>query len=222
MIKEENLKTEIWIYDHNWDDIPFRAAKYPQTILDDPKAVKFADGIAFHHYSALGWSSPKMMKKFRKKYPSIPFYFTEGSVFSLWGALRLARYLRYGSSSYNGWVSILDTEGNPNNGPFNPSQTLIQRQPKTNTCIKGFDYYMHVHFMRFIRAGARYLHAKRPRRWGFEIIAFQNKDSQKVVVAINRRRWKRNITIKLGKWSIRTRLRPRSINTILINKIINS
>ncbi len=209
-------KTQIWIYDHNWDDIPRRPAQYPQTIMDDPEAAKYADGIAFHHYSALGWSSPKLMRKFRKKYPKIPFYFSEGSLFGIWGAMRLARYIKYGSSSYNGWVFMLDTQGQPNNGPFNASNTMIQRDEKQNSVIINFDYYMYCHFTRFIKQGAKVLNEKRNRKRHYETLVCKNPEGEIICVVINKSKRERSFIIEIGGQSFNAVLLPMSINTFKI------
>jgi glucosylceramidase len=205
-IKSAKLNTEIWCYDHNWDDIPGRAARYPHIVLNDPQAAQYVSGIGFHHYSALGWSNPKLMIKHRKMAAKdVPFYFTEGSLswtakgapkfFSGYMVLRLVRYLRYGSSSYNGWVPILDTEGNPNDGPFKAKESIIQRDAQTNTLIINNDYYWHGHFSKYIQRGAYCIHIEKPSWKDLEMIAYLNPDKSIVLILVSKAWDNRKCTI---------------------------
>ena len=211
---KHQISTEIWCYDHNWDDLPFRAAKYPQNVCQDPRCSQFIKGVAFHHYSALGWSSPKLMKKHRKKIPHIPFYFSEGSVFGLWGAMRLARYIKFGSSSYSGWVTFLDTKGGPNNGPFKASNSLIQRDSNTNKIIINFDYYMYTHFSKFIPSGSTVLKTHHKKRRGFEILVIKTPYLNYVVITINKSMKKRVLNIS-GCVEAKYSMLPNSITTTI-------
>ncbi len=212
---EADLKTEIWCYDHNWDDIPGRPAKYPQNIVKDPNTAKFLGGVAFHHYSALGFSNPRLMIKHRKKMPNVPFYFTEGTLFGLWGALRLIRYFRYGCQSYNGWVPMIATDGTPNNGPFKANKSLIQLEvPEKKLTINFNHYYPFIHFSKFIKHGAYLIDSIKTRSRGFEFISFINPDNTISAILINKRRKTRSVKIEWKEQNLIVMMKPNSITTL--------
>jgi O-glycosyl hydrolase len=212
------LTTEIWAYDHNWTDLPSRPAVYPQTIMKDPNAAKYVKGIAFHHYAVGGWGNPKTQLKLRQLMPSVPFYFSEGSLFGLWGALRLTRYLKYGSSSYSGWVPMLDTEGKPNNGPFKGAhRSIIQRKVPENELIVNFDYYMYLQFSKYIHTGAKLINSSINKKRGYEFIAFLNPDNSIVSVITNKANKARNINVEWNKKYIVVELLKNSITTLQWN-----
>ena len=128
--RRHGLPTRIWCYDHNYNartrgDDPGLA--YPRTILRDPQAAQFVSGVAFHGYAG----EPAGMSVFHQEFPHVPLYFTEGSVFGIKGGVELIEKLRNWASGYNAWVTILDDNGKPNNGPFDASRTIITLDPKT-------------------------------------------------------------------------------------------
>jgi O-glycosyl hydrolase len=212
-LKRAGLSTEIWCYDHNWDDIPFRPSHYPHKILQDQEAAKYVKGIGFHHYSALGWSNPKLMLKHRKR-TTVPFYFTEGSLFGLWGAMRLSRYLKFGARSYSGWVPMIDTEGHPNNGPFHATNTILQRKVPGNTIQINFDYYMFCHFSKFIQTGAIVLDSMHSRMRGIETLCVKNPTGEIISIITNKSKKSRKLEIKINEGIFSIELQANSITTI--------
>src|SRR3954468_3074266 len=84
LFSDLNLKTKIWCYDHNYNLEPkgdSDGLNHTRTILRDPSAAAFVDGIAFHHYEG----QPDGMTVFHNEYPTKPIHFSEGSVFSIYG-----------------------------------------------------------------------------------------------------------------------------------------
>src|SRR5207247_9917467 len=56
--RRRGLRTQIWCYDHNYNLEPKEDSAglaHPRTILRDPAAAGFVDGVAFLHYSGQ-WS----------------------------------------------------------------------------------------------------------------------------------------------------------------------
>jgi glucosylceramidase len=218
-INNAKLKTQIWCYDHNWDDIPFHPTHYPQVIMQDINAAKFVQGIAFHHYSMLNriHSNPKLMQLLRKNIPNTPFYFTEGSLFGLQGSLRLSRYIKYGSSSYNGWVPMIATDGTPNNGPFHAKRTFIQRNIADNSLLLHFEYFLYKQYAKFIHRGAQVVEIYHNKIRGFESLALQNSNGSKVCIFTNSLKKIRKILLKVNSPSnqiLAFELKPQSISTI--------
>ena len=62
------LTTKIIAYDHNCDD-----PGYPETVLSDPDAFKYADGSAFHLYAG----DISALSTVHNAYPTKNVYFTE-------------------------------------------------------------------------------------------------------------------------------------------------
>lgn len=149
------LSTKIWSYDHNFNvettaDGTDPGLPYPRCVLSDPTAAQFVAGVAFHGYAG----EPSGIRQFLNEFPHVPVHFTEGSVFGPQGGRLLIEYLRNGASSYNGWVTILDESGKPNNGPFPASRTCITLNRQKGDVTYHYDYYQYGHFFRFLRRGA--------------------------------------------------------------------
>ena len=181
--RRHGLKTKIWCYDHNYNVKPTGAdpgLDYPRTILNDPAAAAFVSGVAFHGYAG----EPAGMATFLKQFPQVPLHFTEGSVFGIAEGLKLADILRNGASSYNAWVTMLDDHGQPNNGPFEASRTILTLNPETKTVTEHFDFLLYTHFMRFIQRGAVRIEStagKNPVR----SVAFRNPDGNLSLMVVN-------------------------------------
>ena len=160
---QAGLTTKIWCYDHNYNTSPSKdgddpGVDYPRTILLDSAASRYVSGVAFHGYVG----KPSAMSLFREEFPGTPLHFTEGSVFGPRGGRRLVELLRNWASSYNGWVTMLTTDGKPNNGPFRASKTCVTVNPEYSQVSYHYDYYQYGHFFRFIKRGGS---SRRFRRW---------------------------------------------------------
>jgi beta-glucosidase len=139
---------EIWCFDHNWNTL-----FYPRTILNDSTSYQYVSGTAFHGYRG----QPTAMTELHEQFPDKDIYFTEGSTFGIRGAIKIVEILRNWARTYNAWVTILDTELQPNAGPFNPQPTMIQidaQQPNDQEIIYNFEFFMYGQFSKFIRRGA--------------------------------------------------------------------
>jgi glucosylceramidase len=98
--RRHGLRTLIWCYDHNYNAQPRGddpGIAYPRTILRDPQAAQFVDGVAFHGYAG----GPSGMSVFHREFPNVSLYFTEGSVFGITGGVELIKRLRNHASAYS-------------------------------------------------------------------------------------------------------------------------
>ena len=236
--KENGIETRIWCYDHNFNversgDDP--GLPHPRIILSDPEAAKYVDGTAFHHYAG----TPDGMTLFHNEFPDKDIYFTEGSAFRTNGAIRLITYLRNWSRSYNGWVTMIDNHGKPNNGPFRASRTCITLNSEKLTADYHFDYYMYGQFMKFVKRGAVRIHsdqvtekpatvpfrkATRRRRGGrssdkeakkFANVAFRNPDGAIVLIAANADASAKQFKIVWNGLTIKPTLSAKSVATYI-------
>lgn len=169
------IKTQIWCYDHNLNNL-----NYPRTILSDPRAARYVEGVAFHPYAG----SPADMGAFHDEFPEKRVFLSEGSMFGVEGAIQIMEFLRNWASAYHAWVTVIDTEGNPNNGPFKTTDTCVTLDPKSLTVSYHFDYYMYGQFMKFIRPGAVRIESTAP-EGPLSHVAFRNREGSFVLVVAN-------------------------------------
>jgi O-glycosyl hydrolase len=175
----------VWCWDHNFNDLDF-----PRSVLSDPAAARFVEGTAFHHYEG----QPAAMTTLKNEFPEKDIFFTEGSTFGVRGAVKMIEYLRNWARTYNAWVTVLDDEQKPNNGPHSASPTCIVRNRETNTVEYRFDFYMYAQFMRYIQRGAvRIGSGEGTSR--FANVAFENPDGAIVCVVANAGGSERAVTI---------------------------
>lgn len=172
---KHGLDTEIWCYDHNFNNL-----WYPRHILQDPEAARYVDGTAFHPYVG----TPADMGAFLPEFPDKPVYLSEGSTFGIDGAVDIIAFLRNGASTYNAWVTVLDSNGEPNNGPFEASDTPVEIDADTLEVTYNLEYYVYGQFMKFIQRGAKRIGTSAPETAPAHI-AFANPDGSIVVVAAN-------------------------------------
>lgn len=210
----EGIETEIWSYDHNFNVQPTPdgddpGIQYPAAVLSDPAAAKFIGGVAFHGYAG----QPEGMSEFHQQFPAVPIHFTEGSVFGPAGGRKLIGYLRHWASSYNGWVTLLTADGQPNNGPFRASRTCVTLDPETLQVTYHYDYYQYGHFFRFIKRGAQRIGADGGDRT-LAGVAFENPDRQLVLVLVNSGRREREVTVGWEQHLAKVTLPRRSVATL--------
>lgn len=137
--------TKIWCFDHN-----FNTLFYPKEVLSDPEAAPYVDGAAFHNYGG----RPSAMTELHDQFPDKRMVFSEGSTFGVRGGAQIVEILRNWASTYNAWVSMLDSELQPNAGPFRPSPTMIEMNAETLKPTFRYEYYLYGQFSKFIRRGA--------------------------------------------------------------------
>lgn len=202
VFEREGLDTEIWCWDHNWHLLDF-----PRTILNDPEAAAFVDGVAFHLYEGDVTAQTELHMEF----PDVPIYFTEGSTFETRGAVEIIQILRNWSRSYNAWVVMLDENRLPNNGPHDASETMIVLQDDL-TVRYTFDYYMYGHFMKFIPRDSVRIESS-PSTRDFGQIVFERPDGTFVMVAANPSEEPVAFTVEAGDTSFTDVLYPRRVAT---------
>ena len=205
LFRENNVKTLIWCWDHNWNKLEF-----PRAVLSDAQAAQYVDGTGFHLYEGKVTAQAKLKEEFPDKH----IYFTEGSVFRASGAIRLTDILRNWSRSYNAWVIMLDEHHKPNRGPHSASATCVEMLDG-GTVRYNFDYYMYGQFMKFIRRDAVRVESTRPEIRTFGNVAFVNPDGTAVLVAANAARDAQPFAVQCGEKMFKTELPAGSVATYL-------
>ncbi|MCC7373176.1 MAG: hypothetical protein IT581_00870 [Verrucomicrobiales bacterium] len=212
-LRRAGLKTRIWCYDHNYNleskgDDP--GLPYPRAILSDPKAAAYVDGVAFHGYVG----DPEGMSQFHSEFPKVPIHFTEGSVFTLWGAHDLIQRFRNWATSYNAWVIMLDEQGRPNNGPFPATHATLKLHSDTLRVEELFEFDNYGHFSKFIQRGAVRV-ASDPASTDLNHVAFRNPDGSMVLVLANTTKEAKNVSVEIEGRNFEFSAPGRSVQTLV-------
>ena len=173
-----NLKAKLWILDHNFD----MALDYGGKILADPEAYAATDGVAFHEYEGNIYN----MSTLHGLYPAKDMLFTERAIWGVQGMNAILKIFRNWSCSYNWWVTMLDQNAKPNNGPFASGPTLLI-QDTANPDHTWFipEYYLFGQFTKFIRPGARRIFSQYGSVDTVTNVSFLNPDGSIVAVVVN-------------------------------------
>lgn len=207
------LKTKIWCYDHNYNLQPSddsAGLSHPRLILRDPRAAGFVDGVAFHHYAG----EPTGMTVFHEEFPRWPIYFTEGSVFSIHGAHDLIERLRNWACTYNAWVTMLDENGRPNNGPFPATSAILKLHTSTLQVEELFEFYSYAQFMKFIPRGAVRIEST-PGAEEFDNVAFRNPDGSFTLIIVNTTRSAKPFAVECRGKSFQSTMGAESVATFV-------
>ncbi|RXZ84027.1 glycosyl hydrolase [Paenibacillaceae bacterium] len=188
------IATQVWVHEFNIYDWE----RQNRQIYTDPEAYALSDGTAFHDY----WGHLSSMTAAHEAYPDKPIYMTERSVWGTRGADRIIQYFRNYARSYNAWVTLLDTRGQPNVSSTAAGRTLvtIDADNADNYTI-NFEAHMMGHFSKFIKRGALRLESnyfdasydshvpkmngEEEQRPGVSNIAFKNDDGTIVMIVVN-------------------------------------
>jgi beta-glucosidase len=138
------IAPELWAFDHNLDD----ARQFLQGF--DQRSLAALSGIAIHDYEG----DLEVMTELKDAYPQKTVHLTERSVWGTEGADRIVRYFRNWCSSYNAWVTMLDSNIGPHQFWMTPDTTLyVRRQFSSDEFWATPDLYMLGNFARFVRPG---------------------------------------------------------------------
>jgi O-glycosyl hydrolase len=205
LFADANVDPLIWCWDHNYNMVEF-----PRTILSDPKAAKYVDGTAFHFYEG----EPEAMTELHEEFPDKHIYFTEGSAFGPRGAVTIIKIFRNWARSYLAWVTMLDQDRKPNNGPHHASPTAIMLNTNDMSIEYRFDYYMYGQFSKFIDRGAvRVASTEGDHR--FNNVAFRNPDGKMVLVVANNQRGDETVEVRCAGKTFRAELPGRGVATFV-------
>jgi glucosylceramidase len=182
-LAEHDLKTKIWILDHNYNLWGRAVAE-----LDNPVLRKYCDSVAWHGYVG----KPEMMTRVHDADPDVQMYWTEGGSdynkpdyltdWSKWGRT-FTGILRNWCRSITGWNFALDEHGRPNIGPFSCGG-LVTIHSQTREITRSGQYWTFAHFARTIRRGARRIDSTSAIA-DLHHVAFINPDGSRVLVVTN-------------------------------------
>jgi glucosylceramidase len=173
------LDTQIWVFDHNFDIGP----AYATTILGDAASAAAANGVAWHDYAG----DPSAMTTVHDAFPSADMFFTEKTLWGVAGVERAAQYIRNWSRTYVSWLTMLDQDGKPNNGP---NSGKVRRFVKATT-YAGAEYwptaehYLFGLYSKFVQRGAKRISSTTGTPTTVTSVAFLNPDSSIATVVMN-------------------------------------
>jgi len=211
-LAEQNLKTQIWILDHNYNLWGRVVAE-----LDNPGLRKYCDSIAWHGYVG----KPEMMSKVHEAYPDAEMYWTEGGSdynkpdyltdWSKWGGT-FTGILRNWCRSITGWNLALDEHGRPNIGPFSCGG-LVTIHSQTREITRSGQYWAFAHFARTVHRGARRFDSEGTIS-RVSHAAFKNPDGSRVMIVTNSGP-AQELTIEMGAMQAKLSVDSDSLTTLL-------
>jgi O-glycosyl hydrolase len=196
---EAGIKTEIWIFDHNYD----LADQFVEPMLNDSETVKAINGVAMHDYGG----SIDILADYYRKYPEMPFYLTERNVTSVPEMTRLVNELRAGAKSYIQWSVMSDNYGGPHqflgnpfhyDRPLQPEHLAVLYNNRDNPDEWGTAkaYGIYGQFTKFIRPGmVRIDSTKGDEKWISNVAFIDDKNGDVTVVLVNQTENEQPLTI---------------------------
>jgi glucosylceramidase len=184
------LDTRVWVYDQNFDV----GVDYARAIFADPAALAATDGVAFHDYAG----DPSAMSTLHALYPDKDVFFTEKALWGVAGMDRAAQYFRNWARSYVSWVTMLDQDGLPNDGPNSEKPRRFVR----SLTYAGDEYYpTPEHYLfglysRFVLPGARRIESTYGSADSVTDVAFLDPDGTIVTVVINQTATVQEVTLR--------------------------
>ena len=211
--EKNNIKTKIWIVDHNYNLWGRAIAE-----LETPDVRKYTNAIAWHGYAG----KPEWMMRVLQAYPEVEMYWTEGGPdytdpnylkdWTTWTTTFIG-ILRNGCRSITGWNLALDEHGKPNIGPFNCGG-MVTIHSQTKEITRSGQHWAFAHFSRFVKRGSHRLEST----GGGEIAhaAFQNPDGSRVLVLANSGPG-REVEIRVGQQSTTVQMGQNTVATLTWN-----
>jgi glucosylceramidase len=174
-----NIDTKILLWDFNTNG----ALAYMQPILDDPAAKAAVYGSAFHGYS----HRDDVMSQVHDAFPDKAIMFTERTYWGIHGMERIANIFRNWAVSYNGWVTMLDSNKAPEQWTGTPGPTMLIRDagnPDNYWALP--EYYLLQHFSRLVQRGAKRIYTSPgDAEKNVTRLAFLNPDNSIALVVMN-------------------------------------
>lgn len=206
-LRERTLSTKILIYDHNYDKV----FNYADAILQDEAAYAAVHGTAVHGYSV----GIEHLDRLQQKYPDKGIYFTEKAYWQTSGMREIAEIFRHGSRSYLGWVTMLDSELQPEKWTGTPGPTMIiQNAEQRDEYLLRPTFYMLGQFSKFVeRDAVRIASTKNIADQMLTEVAFLNPDGSVVLVLVNEAQKEKTLEVEVGDYYFEARLPARTVAT---------
>lgn len=223
--EENNIDTEIIIWDHNWDE-----PEYPLEVLADDDAKDYVAGTAFHCYAG----EPGNQSYVNNAHPDKGIWFTEcsggewGTDFGdnlVWNMENLViGTIRNWSKSVLLWNMALDENFGPITPPEKEDDTrdtagcadcrgVVTIDSETNEVTKNVEYYVLGHASKFVEPGAKRIESSELVGRGIENVAFMNPDGSKALLVMNTSNSPQSFKVRWGSQSFDYELETGSVAT---------
>ncbi|GGY30238.1 glucosylceramidase [Rhodanobacter panaciterrae] len=211
-------KTHLLEWDHNWDK-----PEEPLSVLADPDAARYIDGVAWHCYSG----SPYAQSKVHRAYPKKDAYITEcsggdwassanGELLWFTRDLLLAG-LRQWARGVVYWNLALDEKHGPHFGGCDACKGVVTIDSSTGEVSRNDEYYAFAHFSRFVLPGAVRVGSSETDK-GIENVAFRNAaDGSIVLVMVNSNTSTRHVSVREDRTGFQYTLPAQSVATFVWN-----
>ncbi len=180
-LKKAGLDTRIIIFDHNWDLID-----HPLTVLSDPKAAEYVDGVAFHCYGG----DVSAQSRMHDAHPDKGIWFTEcsgGGWATDFGSnlgwninnLVIGNFRNWGNSVML-WNLALDEHDGPQNGGCGDCRGVVTINSQDGSVKYNEEYYVLGHVSKFVDPGAYRVQSSDE----IKNVAFVNPDGSLVMIVL--------------------------------------
>ena len=196
LLQAKGLKTQIFEWDHNWDE-PWS----PLAMLSDATARKFVSGVAWHCYAG----DVSAQSQVAQHFPELDVWFTEcsgGEWKPQWAETLpwITRNLvigsvRHGARGVLMWNLALDPAYGPHLGGCTDCRGVVTIDPKTGGITRNIEYYAFGHASRFVQQGARRVDSSGGPE-GLDHVAFTNPDGSTVLIVCNSAAVARRFTVQ--------------------------
>ncbi|GLQ50511.1 glycoside hydrolase family 30 beta sandwich domain-containing protein [Dyella flava] len=208
-------KTQILEWDHNWSH-----PEQPLSVLADPNAARYIDGVAWHCYEGSQYAQGRV----HRAYPQKDVYISECSGGDwasaangelLWftrnllitGTRQWARGVVY-------WNLVLDEQHGPHFGGCALCKGMITIDSRTGVISRNDEYYAIAHFSKFVLPGAVRVGSTATEDKGIDNVAFQNaSDGSIVLVVANSNAVARSVSVEEGQTRFEYTMPPESVAT---------
>lgn len=228
--KENNIKTKIIVFDHNYNYDSEKPdtkdqGQYPLRIYEDPEAAQYIDGAAYHAY---GGDKSELLRIHNAR-PDKNLYFTEISI-GLWGGgYKFEEDLMWnvrevGIGTLNNWskaVIVWNFMLDDKHGPYRPGGCDIClgavdiNSSDYTTLTRNSHFYDMAHLSKVIKPGAHRIETSNLNIGGLHYTAVQNKDNSYGLVALNDQPQEQSVTVEVGGKSFTYKIPPKSVASFL-------
>lgn len=217
-LASRSSKTRILEWDHNWNQ-----PEQPLSVLADPNAAPYIDGVAWHCYDG----GPYAQSRVHRAYPQKDAYITECSggdwASSVNGELLwfsrdlLIAGIRQWARGVVYWNLALDENHGPHFGGCDACKGVITIDSHTGAVSRNDEYYALAHFSRFVLPGAIRVDSTATDK-GIDNVALQNaSDGSIVLVMVNSNTDARRISVAEGQTRFEYTMPPQSVVTFVWN-----
>lgn len=185
-LTEAGLDTELFAYDHNWDE-----PGYPLEVFDGTEGIDRVQGAAFHCYAGDPSAQSAVVDTGKR------VFFTECSgsgegpddeVFAdtLWWQSEnlVVGNMRNGGETTVTWNLALDADGGPHQGNCQDRCTGVVRIDGSDVTYNG-EYYVLGHLTGFVAPGATRIGSTSQGTGGVQNVVFENPDGGRTAFVVN-------------------------------------